>query len=276
MREILFLAASLAGGALFTALAIIIKPESIFWYYLLWGSAGILFLVVFVLTGDLLLRRSVKVPQQNVPKRLKAIFRMDDEKCVHCTKLSILQNAFGETVTTSTVPYPPYVTIPTILSPKFYSDITTLVPSSGGTPLIPDKDIRLFRVRVNSVSGTTHECRGTIFQIERHNYKSSIPIDLPFAMAEKYDEATNKTIHYKVPAYLDVLYITKDNKAFVKSHLNLPHAVDTDKLFAVGCRHAIFITIGAKDSEPETIKLAFDWTGDWKTAKMSQIIEPHS
>jgi hypothetical protein len=41
MRDIIAFIASLAGAAILSALAVLIRPESIFWKFLLWGGIAI-------------------------------------------------------------------------------------------------------------------------------------------------------------------------------------------------------------------------------------------
>jgi hypothetical protein len=54
MREIIFFIASLAGAAMFTALAVIVAPTSPFWRWVLWSSVGVFVVCAIALLVDII------------------------------------------------------------------------------------------------------------------------------------------------------------------------------------------------------------------------------
>jgi hypothetical protein len=92
-------------------------------------------------------------------------------------------------------------------------------------------------------------------------------VALPFAPFEELN-ANRKRIYQGNPEFLNVFYITSDNKVRVKSHLNFPSGIDQGRLFAIGENHTLTIMVMAPNCEADTIELSFNWTGDINTAEV--------
>ena len=259
MRQIIFFIASFAGAGMLAALQVIVAPDSPFWQWVLRISVSILFLCAIGFLIDIIRRciRAKKNGQKNngiaqmSQRRLECSFSKEIARCVE-----------RDVVLTTWTP-----TRPSIQPPN-----TTLTFSEPSMFIAEQQTVVLYSIRV-CVTGDDYidECAGRLISISRPDGSSDhLNVTLPFVPFEEPD-ANKKRIYCGNPEYLNVFYVTTDNKAQIKSHLNFPSGINQDTLFKVGEVHVLKIMVMAPNCQADTIELPFNWTGDVNTAEILEV-----
>jgi hypothetical protein len=94
-------------------------------------------------------------------------------------------------------------------------------------------------------------------------------IGLKFVSGDNADES-RKTIYRGIPAFLDVLAATAENKVLITTPgLILPSSINVDEIFKEFGTYSLIVVIGSDVSIKA--ELAFDWRGNWETADLKLV-----
>ncbi len=141
-----------------------------------------------------------------------------------------------------------------------------------------DQTMKFFRVRVEtSCMNGIEGCLGHLTMIVKNNvivfdHESR---ELPFAPSNT-DDSLAKTIFPDTPYYLDVLAIHCPTKTIYIATKG--GCVSKDKngnyVFGGSGEYILHVNVTGKGVATASVKLKFDWRGDWATATMEKFIEP--
>jgi hypothetical protein len=127
-----------------------------------------------------------------------------------------------------------------------------------------------YRVKVTAKNGTVTGCRGKLLSLKRLSQSSVVDITLPFAPSEN-DDTLNKTIHDNDKEQLDFLFIHDAGHVELTPYKFLgPSGVDWQNLFSELGDYSFDIKILSPIAQA-TITIFFHWTGDPKTARLTQM-----
>jgi hypothetical protein len=198
-------------------------------------------------------RERVDELSERVRPKLKCSFNMKDTACA-------VRGVTIQFVKSRHSPLPEGISITAVAMPDFLSS----------NRITAD----YFRLRVETdKSVLVEKCEGHLMAIECEG-KSLLgePVALPFAPSERTD-ALSRTIHEHVPAYLDVVAITTENKVIVttRNHQRPSSVQQFEQMFAKAADYRLRLAI-ASDGPTVRCNLLFKWTGDPNTAEC--VYEP--
>jgi hypothetical protein len=157
---------------------------------------------------------------------------------------------------------------------------TTFVPARQPQPAkLKTINADLFRLRVETENADLVEaCRGRLVQIEFLGSSSGNrlgePLLVPFSPGSHAD-ALAKTIRAGSPEYLDVLYITRNDKVMVATHnLEYPSSIPFDDLFESFGEYRLRVELAAMKGVAVHCDLLLKWNGDRETAAIRQLGAP--
>lgn len=134
-----------------------------------------------------------------------------------------------------------------------------------------------WRIKVNNIGQKDIiNCSGSIISILRGDkvlLDGSCPV--PFASGNNPD-AFNKKIKIGTPEYLDVLYIADYNKVKRPPYPDEPLEDIINKLIDEIGEYKLTVNIKGDNTPNESIKLLFNWTGNWQTAEMEECHEENT
>jgi hypothetical protein len=205
-----------------------------------------------------------ELTERSRPK-LKCSFSMDDPDCaLRGAKITMsaepLVTGWGLNTGVSIV-RSPALSRTSIATPTAYS--TARVPGDLA------REVDYFRLKVETAgAAAVSSCRGRLLWVKRGEHQVVGSMDLPFAPSEDADTQIKK-IHAGVPAYLDVLTISKENKVEIASpgHRSPSH-VRFDVAFAERAEYRLRVVV-TSDAPATHCELLFRWTGDRNTAELS-------
>lgn len=132
-------------------------------------------------------------------------------------------------------------------------------------------DVTYYRLKAESDGvATVNGCSGRLTHIYRNDelVMAGENLILTFAPAEKSD-STNKTIHHKIPEYLDFLAIAKQNMVLMPTHeWKGPSSVDLAKIFSSPATFRFHIAVLIPGMPTVEIEPVLKWTGDHITAEV--------
>jgi hypothetical protein len=118
-----------------------------------------------------------------------------------------------------------------------------------------------------------NECRGELLQIEKGSsvILSGENIVLPFSPSlANSPDSVSKTIQDKIPAYLEILFITDQGTIKIPFRTQ-PYSTNIETIFSDFGEYILKVVVRGKDTAPVFFSLLFNWKGHWQTSGLKKI-----